>query len=85
MNPSGLFSSQSPFDGIAFAGVAHTFWQLMGQLRHNGVVIEIEGLCAFREKGSQKKNSLPEFMHFKLFGKTVLVVNIGFLGHPLSQ
>ena len=33
-------------------------------------------------------SSLPEFMNFKLFGKTILVVNIKFglfLGHPLSQ
>ena len=33
-------------------------------------------------------NSLPEFMNFKLFGKTILVVNIKFelfLGHPLSK
>ena len=33
-------------------------------------------------------NSLPEFMNFKLFGKTILVVNIKFglsLGHPLRQ
>ena len=32
--------------------------------------------------------SLPEFMNFKLFGKTILVVNITcklFLNHPLSQ
>ena len=32
--------------------------------------------------------SLPEFMNFKLVGKTILVVNIKFgpfLGHPLSQ
>ena len=32
--------------------------------------------------------SLPEFMNFKLFGKTTLVVNIKFelfLGHPLSK
>ena len=32
--------------------------------------------------------SLPEFMNFKLFGKTILVVNIKFelfLGHPLSK
>ena len=32
--------------------------------------------------------SLPEFMNFKLFGKTISVVNIKlglFLGHPLSQ
>ena len=33
-------------------------------------------------------SSLPEFMNFKLFGKTILVGNIQFelfLGHPLSQ
>ena len=33
-------------------------------------------------------SSLPEFMNFKLFGKTILVVNIKFglfFGHPLSQ
>ena len=33
-------------------------------------------------------HSLPEFMNFKLFGKTILVVNIQFelfLGHPLSK
>ena len=33
-------------------------------------------------------NSLPEFMNFKLFGKTICVVNIEFelfVGHPLSQ
>ena len=32
--------------------------------------------------------SLSEFMNFKLFGKTILVVNIKFelfLGHPLSK
>ena len=32
--------------------------------------------------------SLPEFMNFKLFGKTILVANIKFglfLGHPLSR
>ena len=32
--------------------------------------------------------SLPEFMNFKLFGKTILVGNLKFellLGHPLSQ
>ena len=32
--------------------------------------------------------SLPEFMNFKLFGKTILVVNLKFrlfLGHPLRQ
>ena len=32
--------------------------------------------------------SLPQFMNFKLFGKTILVVNIKFglfLGHPLSK
>ena len=31
--------------------------------------------------------SLPEFMSFKLFGKTISVVNIylDFLGHPLSK
>ena len=34
------------------------------------------------------RNSLPEFMSFKLFGKTILVVNIKFgffVGHPLSK
>ena len=33
-------------------------------------------------------SALPEFMNFKLFGKTILVVNIKFglfLGHPLSR
>ena len=37
---------------------------------------------------SSKLASLPEFMNFKLFGKTILVVHIKFglfLGHPLSQ
>ena len=32
------------------------------------------------------KRSLPELMNFKLFGKTILVVNFKFglvLGHPL--
>ena len=32
--------------------------------------------------------SLPEFMNFRLFGKTILVKNIQFglfLGHPLSR
>ena len=32
--------------------------------------------------------SLPEFMNFQLFGKTMLVVNVKFglfLGHPLSK
>ena len=33
-------------------------------------------------------SSLPEFMNLKLFGKTILVVNIKFellWGHPLSK
>ena len=45
-----------------------------------------------RQDESKKGNNssgiahFPEFMNFKLFGKTILVVNIGlFLGHPLSQ
>ena len=36
----------------------------------------------------QSANSLPEFMNFKLFGKTILVVHLKFelfLGHPLSK
>ena len=35
-----------------------------------------------------RKQTLPEFMNFKLFGKTILVVNLKFrlfLGHPLRQ
>ena len=38
--------------------------------------------------GSVSFVSLPEFMNFNLFGKTILVVNVKFglfLGHPLSQ
>ena len=38
--------------------------------------------------GSFNIYSLPEFMNFKLFGKTILVVNIKFglfRGHPLSK
>ena len=36
----------------------------------------------------EHQEQLPEFMNFKLFGKTILVVNVKFglfLGHPRSQ
>ena len=38
--------------------------------------------------GSDSSFSLPEFLNFELFGRTILVANIKFvlfLGHPLSQ
>ena len=47
-----------------------------------------EGSAQVQLKGSGKKDSLPEFMNFKLFGKTIFVVNINimfFWGHPLSK
>ena len=39
-------------------------------------------------EGEAEGISLPEFMNFRLFGKTILVVNIKsglFSGHPLSK
>ena len=45
----------------------------------------VPGRVVFVDKHA---NSLPDFMNFRLFGKTILVVNLKFgrfLGHPLSK
>ena len=50
-----------------------------------GVPVHLSG---GRPISNMHGSSLPEFMNFKLFGKTVLVVNIKFglfLGHPLGK
>ena len=44
--------------------------------------------CLQSRYGNTTVDSLPEFMNFKLFGKTILVAILKFepfLGHPLSQ
>ena len=57
-----------------------------GQISRAGICVKATEGC--RASPRPRYGSLPEFMNFKPFGKTISVVNIKFellLSHPVSQ
>ena len=74
---------------------SHVYKVVVGNVLHLnhfcancGLVVELQPLICSNLTNFATPTSLPEFMNFKLFGRTILVGNIKFglfLGHPLGK